>query len=60
MQYLENIGFYLVYSNIVDMDRWILHADGDDVIILRMERKIGRGGWWWHECSHYLQSKSFK
>lgn len=49
------ILIYLINSDIVDMDSWILHSNRNDVIILRMECKEGWSRRWWHERCHYLK-----
>ncbi len=44
----------LIHPDIVDLNCWIFHADGYNVVVLWMKSKKCCCRWGWHECGHDL------
>ena len=51
---------YLVNPNIIYLDRRVLHAYGNDIIVLRMECQKCCCWWWGHKCCHGLHMRKQK
>ena len=65
--WLNNMGlcssYYLINSDIVDMNRIIIKAYGYNVVVIWVESNRCCRWWWGHECCHCLHNKclgSFK
>ena len=60
-RWLNNIGlcssYYLISSDIVDMNRIIIKAYGNNVVVIWVESNRCCHRWWGHECYDCLHNK---
>ena len=50
-------SYYLIKSDIVNINRRIINAYGNDVVVLWVESNKCCCRWWRHECCHPLHKK---
>jgi hypothetical protein len=48
------LGLHLVVSDVVNLDGEVVHPDGDDVVVVRVEGEDRGGGGRGHEHGHHL------